>query len=72
MENLTPNMPKKQTFSRNRLNELMQYKGEVCITLMMPTHPLPPQREGDPIQFKQLLNQLKKNLKPFQWETTWI
>jgi hypothetical protein len=63
MENLTPNMPKKQTFSRNRLNELMQYKGEVCITLMMPTHPLPPQREGDPIQFKQLLNQLKNELK---------
>lgn len=44
--------------SKNKLKEIAQEKASPCITLMMPVHSTPPDVEGNPIVFKNLLRDL--------------
>lgn len=57
------------TLDREALGELTAYTATPCLTLMMPTHRMPPERETDPIQFKNLVQELKRKMKENGFET---
>lgn len=50
------------TLNREALGELTGYSATPCLTIMMPTHRMPPEREADPLQFKNLVNELKEKM----------
>src|SRR5690606_34998572 len=48
---------------RKLIYELLEQRDYPCFTLMMPTHRMPPERETDPLQFKNLVNELENKIK---------
>ncbi|HZH54192.1 MAG TPA: hypothetical protein VFD72_00940 [Sphingobacteriaceae bacterium] len=48
---------------RNLIYELIEQKNHPCFTLMMPTHGVPPERDNDPLQFKNLVSELEAKIK---------
>jgi hypothetical protein len=60
MTKTTIQFPDPTPLTRESLNELSTFQAETCITLMMPTHALPPERETNPILFKNLVAEVKE------------
>lgn len=52
-----------EQLNRNTTNELMKIKDTVCLSLYMPTHRSFPQRNENPILFKNLVAQLSEKLQ---------
>lgn len=52
-----------EQLDRRLIYELVSHRDFPCFTLMMPTHALPPERDGDPLQFKNLVNELESKIK---------
>lgn len=63
-----PNEPQYPT--RQALDQLMADTSSTCISLYQPTHRRAPENQQDPIRFKNLLNQLEKNLEAGHDEAT--
>src|SRR5690606_970910 len=43
--------------------ELLEHRDYPCFTIMMPTHRMPPARETDPLQFKNLVSELANKIR---------
>ncbi|HAW91973.1 TPA: hypothetical protein DCX24_03880, partial [Candidatus Azambacteria bacterium] len=52
-----------EQLSNNTINELMNIQDTVCLSLYMPTHRSFPQRNENPILFKNLLSELSEKLQ---------
>lgn len=52
-----------QKLDRTALDKLSTHNHAPCLTIMMPTHGTPPEREGDPLVFKNLVNELKEKME---------
>lgn len=52
-----------QHLTKSTIKELMKINAPVCLSLYMPTHRAFPQRNENPILFKNLLRQLKEQLE---------
>lgn len=52
------------TLTRDTLKQLLAIEQGPCLTLFQPTHRSFPEREQDPIRFKQLVHQLETGLQP--------
>lgn len=50
------------TLNSEALRELTGFSATPCLTLMMPTHRMPPERETDPLQFKNLVSELEEKM----------
>lgn len=51
-----------ERISRNTLNELIKMEKQICLSLYMPTHRSFPEREQDPIRYKNMLRELRDRL----------
>lgn len=52
-----------ELITRETLTELLNVSEQPCLSLYMPTHRAFPEREQDPIRFKNLLRQLREHLQ---------
>jgi len=52
-----------EELDRSLIYDLIAQKQEPSFTLMMPTHRTPPERETDPIRFKNLVSELEMKIK---------
>lgn len=48
---------------RKLIYELLRQRDYPCFTVMMPTHRIPPEREADPLQFKNLISELEGKIR---------
>lgn len=51
-----------ERINRETLNQLRARDGQICLSLYMPTHRTSPERNQDPIRYKNLLRQLREQL----------
>lgn len=51
-----------EQLSQSTISELLKVEDTVCLSLYMPTHRSFPQRNENPILFKNLLSQLTEKL----------
>lgn len=58
-----------ERISRRTLTELIKMEKQTCLSLYMPTHRSFPEREQDPIRYKNLLRELRERLRAQQPET---
>ncbi|MEH6387718.1 MAG: hypothetical protein V7772_07580 [Pseudomonas profundi] len=52
-----------ERISRETLNELIKMEKQTCLSLYMPTHRSFPEREQDPIRYKNMLRELRERLQ---------
>lgn len=52
-----------EKLNRDLIYELIEQNNHPSFTLMMPTHGLPPERDNDPLQFKNLVNELEAKIQ---------
>ena len=52
-----------ERISRRTLNELIKMEKQTCLSLYMPTHRSFPEREQDPIRYKNMLRELRERLQ---------
>ena len=52
-----------ERISRNTLNELIKMEKQTCLSLYMPTHRSFPEREQNPIRYKNMLRGLRERLQ---------
>lgn len=55
-----------ERISRNTLNELIKMEKQTCLSLYMPTHRSFPEREQNPIRYKNMLRGLRERLQAQQ------
>jgi hypothetical protein len=54
---------------RDELNELVEIRSDICVSIYLPTHPSMPETQQDPIRFKNLLARAKDQLIEMSIET---
>lgn len=52
-----------EKLNRDLIYELIEQNNHPSFTLMMPTHGLPPERDNDPLQFKNLVSELESKIQ---------